>query len=135
MDWVVAPVDQILFAVEDDVNVTVFPAHKLTGPAGEIVGVDKVDPTVTTMEFETSGVQAPTVFVTVYVPGVDTVIEGVVAPFDQVMFVVTLEVRVTDPPEQNVVGPPAVITGVWLTVTVIPVDGAEVHPVDVYVTV
>lgn len=65
MDWVVAPVDQILFVVEDEVKVTVFPAHKFIGPAGEIVGVDKDEATVTTMAFETSGVHAPTVFVTV----------------------------------------------------------------------
>lgn len=57
--------------------------------------------------------------------------EGVVAPLDQVMLVVTLEVNVTEPPEQNVVGPPAVITGVWLTVTVIVFDGEEEHPADV----
>ena len=46
----------------------------------------------------------------------------VVAPFDHVFPVLTDDVNVTEPPEQNVVGPPAVIVGalgVGFTVTVI----------------
>lgn len=64
MDCVVAPVDQILFVAEEDVRVTVFPEHKLTEPEGETVGVVKDDPTVTTIELDVNGGQAPTVFVT-----------------------------------------------------------------------
>ncbi len=55
----------------------------------------------------------------------------VVAPFDQVFPVADDEVRVTDPPAQNVVGPPAVIVGVagsGLTVTVVAVEVAEQEP-------
>ncbi len=55
-----------------------------------------------------------------------TVIACVVAPFDQVFPVAELEVKVTEPPEQKVVGPPAEIVGVvgvGLTVTT---DEAEV---------
>ncbi|MNU90925.1 hypothetical protein D3C71_808050 [compost metagenome] len=64
MDCVVAPVDQILFVADDEVSVTVFPEHRLMEPEGEIVGVVKDDATVTTIEFDTNGGQAPTVFVT-----------------------------------------------------------------------
>jgi hypothetical protein len=49
-----------------------------------------------------------------------------------------LDVRVTLPPPQNVVGPPAVIVGLGgmgLTVTVVAADGALVQPRDVTVTV
>ena len=52
-------------------------------------------------------------------PLVLTVIACVVAPVDQRYVPPALAVRVTEPPSQNVVGPPAVIvaTGVELTVT------------------
>ena len=49
-----------------------------------------------------------------------------------------LDVNVTEPPAQNVVSPPGVIVGVvgiWVTVTVIPVDGLELQPSDVTITV
>ena len=49
-----------------------------------------------------------------------------------------LEVNVTEPPEQNVVAPPAVIVGadgVAFTVTTVPVEAAEVQPVVVTLTV
>jgi hypothetical protein len=54
----------------------------------------------------------------------------VVAPFDQVFPVAEDEVKVTEPPAQKVVGPPAVIVGVagsGFTVTVVAAD-AEVQP-------
>ena len=54
----------------------------------------------------------------------------VVAPFDQVFPVADEEVRVTEPPAQKVVGPPAVIVGAagsGFTVTVVAAD-AEVQP-------
>ena len=51
------------------------------------------------------------------------------------IFEVTSDVKVTEPPAQNVVGPPAVITGAITTFTVIPADGEEVHPPLMYVTV
>ncbi|MNE05540.1 hypothetical protein D3C80_981080 [compost metagenome] len=60
-------------------------------------------------------------------------IDGVVAPFDHVFPVADEEVKVTDPPAQNVVGPPAVIVGVagsGLTVTVVAVEVAEQDPFD-----
>jgi hypothetical protein len=66
-----------------------------------------------------------------------TVIACVVAPFDQVFPVAELEVKVTEPPEQKVVGPPAEIVGVvgvGFTVTVVPVE-VEEQPVEPTVTV
>ena len=54
----------------------------------------------------------------------------VVAPFDQTFPVADDDVRTTVPPVQKVVAPPAVIVGVVgkaLTVTVVPVDVADVQ--------
>ena len=50
--------------------------------------------------------------VTLYEPEVDTVIDCVVAPVDQLYLLPALAVRVTLPPVQKLVGPPAVIIGV-----------------------
>ena len=54
-----------------------------------------------------------------------TLIDCVVAPFDQAYDAPLLAVSVTEPPAQNVVGPPALIValGSGLTVTLV---GAEV---------
>lgn len=55
----------------------------------------------------------------------------VVAPFDQKLFVVEEDVSVTVPPEQNVVGPLAVMVGtagIAVVVTVTGAEGADVHP-------
>lgn len=55
----------------------------------------------------------------------------VVAPFDQKLFVAEEDVKVTEPPAQNVVGPLAVMVGTvgsGDTVTAIGADGADVHP-------
>jgi hypothetical protein len=60
-----------------------------------------------------------------------TVIACVVAPFDQVFPVAELEVKVTEPPEQKVVGPPAEIAGVvgvGLTVTTVEAEVDEHVP-------
>ena len=39
MDWVVAPVDQVLPLAEDEVKVTEPPEQKVVAPLAEIVGV------------------------------------------------------------------------------------------------
>ena len=55
----------------------------------------------------------------------------VVAPFDQVFPVAEEEVKVTEPPVQNVSGPLAVIVGVagsGFTVTVVAADVDEQDP-------
>src|SRR5881409_3660202 len=49
--------------------------------------------------------------VTEYTPDVKTVMLGVVAPVLKMIFVPGLLVKVTEPPLQNVVGPPGVMTG------------------------
>jgi hypothetical protein len=56
-----------------------------------------------------------------------TFIPGVVAPFDHKFPVPELEVKVTLPPVQKAVGPPAEITGITgkaLTVTTVAADAA-----------
>ena len=61
----------------------------------------------------------------------------VVSPFDQMLPVIAEEVRVTLPPAQKVVGPPAVIVGtagVGFTVTVVAAEVA-LHPETVTVVV
>lgn len=61
----------------------------------------------------------------------DTVIEDVVAPVDQVFPVADDDVKVTEPPAQKVVGPPAVMvgtTGSEFTVTVVAAEVAEHAP-------
>jgi hypothetical protein len=55
----------------------------------------------------------------------------VVAPLDQKLFVAEEDVRVTEPPAQNVVGPLAVIVGtagIVFTITLTGADAADVHP-------
>ena len=71
-------------------------------------------------------------------PEVVTTIDCVVSPLDQVLPVAEDEVNVTEPPSQKVVGPPGVmvgVAGVGFTVTTVPAEGAEVHPLLVTVTV
>ena len=75
--------------------------------------------------------QVPSAAVTVYDPPVVTVMDGVVAPFDQVFPVAAEEVKTTELPAQNVVGPPAVIVGTGgsgFTVTVVVAEVAEQAP-------
>ena len=58
-------------------------------------------------------------------------IAWVVAPFDHVLPVALDDVKVTDPPEQKVVAPPADMVGAvgaGLTVTAIGLDVAEQFP-------
>ena len=60
-------------------------------------------------------------------------IDCVVAPFDQVFPVALEEVKVTEPPEQNVVAPLAFIVGVLgavFTVTDVGLEEAEHDPFD-----
>ena len=67
-----------------------------------------------------------------------TVIDWVVAPLLQTFPTGVLELRTTLPPEQKVVGPLGVMTGVegvLPTVTTTGVDVAEVHPLATAITV
>ena len=81
--------------------------------------------TVTTVGVELA-VQFPLETVTEYDPLFETVMDGVVAPLDQVLPIALEEVKTTEPPAQNVVEPLAVIVGVGmgLTVTMVGVEVA-----------
>ena len=92
-----------------------------------MVGVVGFEFTVTTVAADVE-VHPPELTETVYEPDVETTIDWVVAPVDHVFPVVALEVKVTDPPEQNVSEPLAVIVGVvgfGFTVTVVEAEVAE----------
>lgn len=89
-----------------------------------------VGDTVTVVGDEVAEHPLPSVTVTVYNPDVFAEIVCVVAPVDQMFPVAEEEVNVTEPPEQKVVGPLAVIVGVVgfaFTVTTVGADVAE-HP-------
>ena len=62
------------------------------------------------------------VAVTVYTPDPNTVMLWVVAPFDQRFPTVAVELSITDPPAQKVVGPLAEITGVAVTGFIVKVN-------------
>ena len=130
MDCVVAPVDQVFPVEAEDVKTTEPPAQKEVGPPAVIVGIAGVGLTVTAVEADVAEQPFASINVTVYEPLEVTVIDCEVAPFDQVFPVAAEDVNTTDPPEQKVVGPPAVIvgtTGSGFTVTVEEAE-AEVHP-------
>jgi len=107
----VAPVDHVLLDADEEVSTTEFPAQMFVGPPAEMVGVGTVEPIETTVGMEVNEGQPPTVVVTVYDPAVLTVIDGVVAPFDQTLLAGSDEVRITLPPVQKVVGPLAEMVG------------------------
>lgn len=52
IDWVVAPVDQVLPVAEEEVNVTEPPVQKVVDPLAVIVGVAGVGFTVTSVAAE-----------------------------------------------------------------------------------
>lgn len=135
---VVAPVDQVLPVAAEEVSTTDPPEQKVVAPPAEIVGVAGRGFTVTTVATEVADVQLPLVTETVYEPEVVTVIACVVSPVDQTFPLAAEDVSVTDPPEQNVVGPPAVIVGVAATVPTVTTTGEEVivgQPATVFETV
>jgi hypothetical protein len=131
IDCVVAPFDQTLFDGEEDVSTTLLPEQNVVGPPAEIVGTDGIGFTVTTVAVDGADVQPPDVFVTVYVPEADTVIDGVTSPVDQRRLPGGEAVSVTLPPAQKVVGPSAVTVGaagVGFTVTFCDAELPEEQP-------
>lgn len=112
IDGVVAPFDHTFPVAAEEVNTTLPPAQKVVGPPAVIVGVAGKALTVTVVPADAAEVQLPLSTETVYVPAADTVIDCVVAPFDQRFPVAAEEVNTTLPPVQKVVAPPAVIVGV-----------------------
>ena len=130
IDCVVSPVDQRLLVTDEEVSITEPPAQKVVEPLADIVGVAGVGFTVTISLAETGELHPTLVTVTVNVPDAVTVMDCVVAPFDQRFPVADEEVNTTFPPEQNVVGPPAEIVGVAgmaFTVTTVAAERGEVH--------
>jgi len=113
----------------EDVSVTEPPEQNVVGPEAATVGVVGVGFTVIVVAEDTDE-QVPFETETVYVPETATVIDCVVSPFDQTLPVVAEEVSVTVFPEQNVVGPLAVTTGVAGAVCTVTAVVAEtlVHP-------
>src|SRR5207244_13215510 len=100
------------------------PAQKVVGPLAVIVGVGSGF-TVTVVAAEVAVQPFASVTLTLYEPELDTLIDCVVAPFDQRYDAAADAVSVTEPPAQNVVGPLAVTTGVGgfaFTVTAVPPD-------------
>lgn len=138
MDCVVSPVDHKLPPVDDDVNVTEEPAQMDSVVPVTIVGAGGVGFTVTVFGADVPELHPFVITCTRNVPEVLTVMDCVVAPFDQKLLLGEDEVNTTEPPEQNVVEPLAVMVGtegIVFTTTFTGADAAEVHPNSVWVTV
>jgi hypothetical protein len=117
---------------------TLPPAQKVVGPDALMTGAEGTGFTVTTTGLDAKEVHPFAVAVTVNVPLDVTLMVGVVELFDQAFPEAALELRVTDPPAQKLVGPLGVImgvAGVAFTVTVTGAEAREVQPPDVWVTV
>ena len=91
--------------------------------------------TVTVVPADVADVQPPLVTVTEYVPAVETVIACVIAPVDHRLPVADDEVKVTLPPVQNVVGPPAVMVGVGGTGLTVPLTATLIVVIPTEATV
>lgn len=131
MDWVVSPVDHKFPPVEEEVSTTEDPAQIDSVVPVTIVGTGGSEFTVTVCGAEVPEEHPLEITCTRNVPEALTVMDWVVAPFDQKLLLGEEEVKVTDPPAQNVVAPLAVIVGtagMVLTITFTGADGAEVHP-------
>ena len=137
MDCVVAPFDQTLFEFDEEVNTTLSPEQNSVSPLALMNGVEGSAFTDTTVAAESGEVHKPLLTETVNVPDAETVMDCVVAPFDQVFPVAADEVSTTEPPMQNVVEPLAEIVGVagvGFTVTVSLAEAFELQPPLVTVT-
>ena len=115
---------------EEEVKVTEPPAQNVVGPLAVITGTGGSGLTVI-MTGEEVEVHDPLETVTVYEPLVETVIDWVVAPVDQIFPLAAEDVKVMDPPAQNEFGPlPEIVGtgGVGFTVTVAATDVEEQEP-------
>ena len=130
MERVVAPVDQMYppIVVAEEARVIPVPGQRLVDPLAVMVGGAGVAVTATFVVLDVA-LQAPEVTVTLWLPVDDTVIDCVVAPFDQWLPVELLLLRTTLPPGQNESGPLALMVGVGIeefTVTDTAADVADV---------
>jgi len=130
IDCVVSPVDHKLSVADDEVKTTEPPEQKVVTPLAVMVGIEGIGLTVTAVAAELAE-HKPLSTVTEYEPEAKTVIDCVISPVDQKLSVDDDEVRITEPPSQNVVGPLAEmvgVTGVGLTVTLSAVEFPEEQP-------
>jgi hypothetical protein len=111
IDCEVAPLDQRYEAAADAVRVTCAPSQKVVGPSADTVAAGS-DDTATFVAALVALQPFASVVATLYPPLVATVIDCVVAPFDQRYDDAGDAVSTTLPAAQNVVAPPAVMTGV-----------------------
>jgi hypothetical protein len=119
---------------DEEVRVIVVPGQKEAGPL--MVGVAGVGLTVTAKDAEVEEQPAALVTVTLYVPGVETMIDCVVAPVDQRLPVGDDEVRVVALPAQKELAPLMVGTvGAGFAVTTNGAEVAEQPPALVTLTV
>ena len=102
------------------------PVQKVVGPPAVIVAAGRAL-TVTVVAADVAEQPLASVTVTLYAPAALTVMDWVVAPLDQRYALALDDVSVTEPPAQNVVGPPAVMVGDGggLTVTLVAAEVAE----------
>lgn len=112
IDALVSPLDHVFPVAEDEVKVTLPPSQKVSAPLALMTGAAGIGLTVTTVSSEAPEVHPAVVTLTVNVPEVETVIDGVVSPVDHVLPVAEDEVNVTFPPSQNVNAPLALMIGV-----------------------
>jgi hypothetical protein len=89
----------------EDVKVTDPPEQNTVAPPAVIIGVAGSGFVVTVLALEVRLQPLAPVMVTVYEPLVPTLIDGVFAPVDHKYPVAAEEVKLTDPPSQNVVEP------------------------------
>ena len=122
---VVAVVDQTFPEPAEDVSTTFPPAQKVVAPLAVMVGTDGTGFTVTVVEALAPDVHPSAITSTLNVPEADTVMDCVVAPFDQRFPVAEEEVSVTFPPLQKVVEPLAVIVGMAGSGFTVTLTGAE----------
>src|SRR3989344_3598350 len=110
MDCVVSPVDQKLSIDDDEVKITEPPSQNVVGPLAVMVGTEGNAFTVIPIGEETAE-HKPLSTVTEYEPEAKTVIDCVISPVDHKLSIAEDEVRITEPPAQNVVGPLAEMVG------------------------
>ena len=119
---------------ESEVRITLLPSQNVVAEAAVIVGVAGIGLTVTVSVAETPELQPLEITSTENIPLAETVIDCDVSPFDQKLSFADEEVRTTESPSQNVVGPLAVIVGIagtGLTVTGIVFDTPDEQPFEI----
>ena len=128
--WVVSPVDHKLSVAEEDVNTTEPPEQNVVGPLAVMVGTAGIGLTVMPIGEELAE-HKPLSTVTEYAPEAKTVMLCVVSPVDQRLSMAEDDVRITESPAQNIVGPFAEmvgVAGVGLTVMLSVIEFPEEQP-------